>query len=164
MFEEFLLIMIFLWPAFMLPVILGSLILRQYGHDPLGRMAGMFSMKPLAATPLWALIFAMGDRQEISFAVTQVISWVPAILLTLLLAILFRRVFSTDRRLAWVLIGMDAVRWLNTFTGVALNRALGGALSTFYLAGIIIANAYPVVALIILWVRARGGDREQITR
>jgi hypothetical protein len=147
-----LLILLFTWPAYVLPIIIGPVILRVFAGDPLGKMAGVFTLKPLVATPIWALIVVMGNDSKLSPDIRELLTLIPGIGLTLILVLVFRRLFETERNIAFILLGADALRWLTTFVFVKSHGDPGDAL---YVAALIMPNAYAVLALVILWLRSR---------
>ncbi len=153
-FGSILLVLIFASPAFVLPLIIGPIILRLFHDDELSKIAGVFTLKPLVATPLWALTLALFGKSTPPEDIAQVLSLIPAIGLTAAIVWRFKHSFKTDARIASVLVGADAVRWLNTFAWMQFG-AHPRITDPFLLAGWILPNAYAVMALVILWLRAR---------
>ena len=153
-FESVPLVLIFTSPAFVLPLILGPIILRKFVDDSLSRLAGVFTLKPLVATPLWALSLVLLDELKLPKDIGPALSLIPAIVLTVMIVWRYNNLFKTETRIASVLAGADAIRWLNTF---AWMQSGGHAriTDTFLMAGWILPNAYAVMSLVILWLRAR---------
>jgi hypothetical protein len=158
--ENVLLILIFVWPAFILPILIGPIILRVFRRDNLRRLAGLFTLKPVLATPLWAAAYLVGDTLTGSYWIGYALSMLPALVLTLLIVRSCRQAFATDRSMALLLLAGDAVRWLNTLAWQVLSEDIGfSTLDPYYLAGLILPNLYALMALILLWVRARNQTR-----
>lgn len=150
--EGILVVLIFTAPAFVLPLILGPIILRSFGADTLSRMAGWFSMKPLLATPLWALIVTLEGRTTFHQALDAAPTLIPGIGLTLWIVWRYRHLLRTELALVILLIVMDVPRWLNSFAWLTIDSS---ADSPFYVAGLILPNAYAAISLAIAWLRQR---------
>lgn len=156
LYNPFLMVMVFTSPAFVLPLILGPVILRSY-KDELGKFAGWLTLKPLIATPCWALMLELLDKFKLPKDPGQALSLLPAVVLTLLISWKFRGVFKAERTV-FVFLAADALRWLNTYVWMHFD---GRAQLTdpFLLAGWILPNAYAVMALIILVRRKKQSDQ-----
>jgi hypothetical protein len=154
MMEPFFLVFVFILPAFTLPVIIGPILLLKF-RDELGKMAAWFTLKPLLATPLWIVsLFMIDSSSSLNPKILQTLTMLPAILLTLLLVLRFRKVIPMESKSAAVLIILDALRWLNTYIWLAT----GGKpylQDPFLLAGWILPNLYAVIALVIMGMRKR---------
>lgn len=151
------LVMVFTGPAYILPVVLGVIMLIIY-KDERGRMAAWFTLKPLLATPLWALALGLLDNSGVPEATGQVLSLAPAVLLTLWIAWRYRGVFRMGSNFPFVLIGADALRWLNTLAWM-LTSGRPQLTNPFFLVGWILPNAYAILAF--LMVRAHAGQGEE---
>lgn len=151
MLNDVLLILRFAALAFVLPVVVGPVILLSHRDDALARLAGVFTLKPLAATPLWALIVTL--RPDIFSSAQQttslLLTLVPGIGLTLLIVWAFRQVYKLEPIRACVLLGADVIRWLSTFVMVLMGPTL------FFVVPLIIPSAYAILAAVI--VSARSG-------
>lgn len=153
---DFLLPLIFTSPAFVLPLILGPVILGMHKGE-LGRLAGWLTLKPVLATPLWIMALLGLDELEAGLQIGQVLSLLPAIALTGIIIWRFRGLLRGEGRIISLFIVGDALRWLNTFAWMQS----GGHASLndpFFLAGWILPNAYAIMAFVIL--RLRSGRRE----
>lgn len=153
--QEFLFLFVFALPAFVLPGILGPLLMYRYRQDRISQVAGWFTLKPLAATPLWILMIALGDSLGVPFRITQAFSWLPGFGLTLLLIWWFRKSIRQEIRASLLFVIADALRWLNAFVAVAAAKSLSGKLDLFYFMGVAAANLYALMALVIMWVREK---------
>jgi len=155
--------MVILWPAFVLPLIAGIAILIYFRGDPIRGLAGAFTMKPVLATPVWLYIILtiteVGNRGSPP-------TLIPGIGLTLLLLYLFRRLFRTERKAFLLLLAGDAVRWLYS---LAYLRFWMGSLGDLtlkdppFLVGILLPNAYALMAFLFLWIRRTAGRPEQVS-
>lgn len=152
LFQYTLMILIFVSPAAILPLILGPIILRVFREDEISSMAGLLTLKPLLATPLWAFIIALGSELDLPGLITQLLSIVPGIGLTLLIVWKFRALFGTQQKIAFVLLAVDAMRWLNSFAAFQFGHGAG---DFYYWLGLILPNAYAILVLAILWIRQR---------
>jgi hypothetical protein len=153
-FEGMGIILVFTSPAYVLPILLGPLILRSYRADPLGGLAGAFTLKPLAATPLWALLLFLSDRMGLPDQLAPLVVLIPGIGLTLIIVRLYGQVFRSEKRIAFILLACDALRWLNTFFWSLLSGDLS-AQTPFHIIGLVLPNAYAIMAIAILSYRAR---------
>jgi hypothetical protein len=132
---------------FILPLWVGIKLIgeAQRGRDSLYLMAGLFTLKPLLATPLWAVLLGFRSMPSI---LTVFLSLLPAVLLTTAIVVIFRPVFANKslRSKAWLLLGLDWVRWGNTLllslqTPIASRAALVHAI-----AGLLLPTVYALVA------------------
>ena len=109
-FESVAIVLIFTWPAYVLPLILGPIILTLFRRDDVSRMAGWFTMKPLLATPLWAMMLAWGENANVSQEFKAVMGLIPGIGLTLWIIWNYRHVLRTDTEIVILLLIGDALR------------------------------------------------------
>jgi hypothetical protein len=153
-------VLAFAWPAFILPVILGLAIFASYRRDRLSQLAGLFAFKPVIATPLWAILFALTarllsplapGREPYPLSPLYFLTLFPGVILTLLIVIAFRQLFMTGSKLAYSLLVLDVMRWMNTFLAyfVWMSPESGSIGWSMYIAGILFSNLYAIVALII---------------
>lgn len=150
-----------LWPAFILPVIAGPVILRLFRDDPVRGLAGWFTLKPLIATPIWIFIVSLSDGPK---GWVLPFSLLPGIGLTLYLVYKFRHLLDAERKIFTVLLAGDALRWLNSFVFLL---ASGGTFPGWneeipYRIGVILPNAYAVMAFVILWLRRKRGEAPSV--
>ena len=150
--------MIVLWPAFVLPVIAGAVILLYFRDDPIRGMAGAFTLKPLIATPVWLyMLISLAPARDTSSPITLI----PGIGLTLLLVYAFRGVIRTEAKTALVLLVGDAIRWLYPFAYLFWSPGAfekSSVENPLFLIGLILPNAYAALAFVILWVRRQRGE------
>jgi hypothetical protein len=149
--DMILLVMVFTWPAYVLPLILGLTTRFYFKKDELSRMAGWFSLKPILATPLWALMISIGNSTHLSRDLQAALGLIPGIGLTLWIVWKYRHLLRTETGTVTLLLLGDALRWLNSFAWV-IDNALD---SPFYTAGLILPNAYALMAFVIAWLRKR---------
>ena len=102
------------WILF-LPALLGLIILISFGKDDVSRFIGFLTLKPIVSTFL-GLIVSPGKIEGFSYLSNEVILallWtVPELLLTLMLARIYRHLFNSDRIVLLSLIG-DIIRWVS---------------------------------------------------
>lgn len=154
-------------PAFLLPLTCGLLILWRYRQNSVERLAGIFTIKPLIATPIWALIASLvtssrstwtssplyGSTYDSSYLSTPLywLTLVPGLGLTIAILCLFRHLYRGKSMSAFVLLGCDVVRWTTTFLlyPAWMNFVLWPA--TYWI-GLLLPNLYALVAVgIIVW-------------
>jgi hypothetical protein len=87
------------------PFVLGLLILIIFRKDGIGRLAGVFTFKPVIATYLWLLFLVY--RPEWSF--------LPGLVLTILIVILFWKTFRAHPEASALLLFLDIPRWVCTY-------------------------------------------------
>jgi hypothetical protein len=145
-------VMIFTCPAYLLPLILGPILLRRFKDDELSKMAGWFTLKPLLATPLWALIVDLEGRTRFYTTLDALPTLIPAIGLTLWIVWKYRHLLRTNLGTVILLLIGDALRWLNSFAWLTIDSSSG---SPFYTAGLILPNAFAVMVLVIALLRKR---------
>src|SRR5215212_7471935 len=102
-----------------LPLIVGIVILVGYGKDELNRLIGFFTIKPVLAYPLWFYITNTVETRwydnwfdAINQSLGPVLSLLPAIILSIVICYVFRDMFIHP--LAWLFLGLDILRMLNT--------------------------------------------------
>ncbi len=100
---------------FIVPLIIGIVILRRANGDRLLQFAGWMTLKPLLATPIW-YFFVSWLALEVSLQASVLANWVPGVALTLLLVILYRDALITNalHPSALRLLILDIVRWGST--------------------------------------------------
>ena len=99
----------FSWPAYVLPVIFGAFILAKYRQDKLCKAGALFALKPILATPLWAILASRLDGWGY-FA-----TLLPGVLLTAALGWVFKGTLRANPVSGALLLVFDAARWLFTF-------------------------------------------------
>ncbi len=152
----------FLWPAFILPLIVGAWVLIKYRMDPLCRAAALLVLKPIVATPLWAIIFIFVGSTPGDFAGYS-LTILPGICLALIILLTFRHLFRTNTKPFMLLLALDATRWFYTFflffpwtATSTVNMANRVSLTdAWYLIGITLPNFYVVVVWVLMRYRAR---------
>lgn len=155
---------LFVYPAFVLPVILGPLVLWLFRSDELARLAGLFTLKPLLATFLWAFLYFLGDQGlSLPRSLTRLLTLLPGIILTLLILWGGRRFFRTESATILLFVLADALRWLNSFLFL-LGSGIDGWSDPGpnYIIGLALPNLYALMVLVVLWLRSR--RRDQIAR
>ncbi len=146
-----LLAMIFAFPALLLPLIVGMIILISSRGDRFGRFAGLFTLKPLVATPIWAFILSLPPGWESASAIQQVLSLIPGFGLSLIIVLAFRDLFRSATLFACIFLAVDVIRWLNTYLWLRNVNHDGG----FLLLACVLPSAYALMALVILRLRRR---------
>jgi hypothetical protein len=152
---------IFVLPAFVLPVLLVPILLRVFRADELVRTASYFTLKPLLATFLWAFLYFLGEGGlGLPRPLTLGLTLVPGIGLTLLILWGARKHFRTESATLLLFLAADALRWLNSFLFMLGSGPNGwGDPGPNYLAGMILPNLYAVMAVVVMWLRARKRDQ-----
>lgn len=138
--------------SFLIPILIGLYLLFTHQDDRLRRMAGLFTLKPFATTPVWVSLITSGADRVVS---GTWISTLVAALLTGLLVSYFRDLFSNPLTgsPARLLVGLDCLRWLNTFILVNLlavsnngSSLLGVAALASILCGLLLPGIFALVA------------------
>jgi hypothetical protein len=117
----------------------------QRRRDSIVLMAALFTLKPLLATPLWAVLLGFRGTPSI---VTIFLSLLPAVLLTTAIVVIFRPVFANKslRSKAWRLLALDWVRWGNTLSMSLLTPIESGVALVLAIAGLLLPTVYALVA------------------
>ncbi len=100
------------WPIFILPVILGLLVLIKYRSFRICQAAGIFTLKPIIATPIWGALLFLSWNNEVPYYLTLL----PGAIFTITIVFSFRRLFLTNPRIFTLLLLTDVLRWLMSFT------------------------------------------------
>ena len=103
-------------PLLVMPAVIGIVLLATYGRDPLSRMAAFFTLKPAVASPLWGAILIWTRSYNLNESSPAfLLSMLPGAILTLIIVWKFRSLFrGPQSRWAWILLGLDGVRWSNS--------------------------------------------------
>ena len=150
-------VIIYVWPAFILPLILGSILLIRFRQDNMSRVLGWLTLKPIAATFLlaWYLAIFGSSEGDIPF-----FALIPGPLLTFIISFRFRNLFKTQKLLFGLFLGLDALRWINTF--IMLSPWVQPSYhpdnlrgSSFYIIALILPNVYALIAMSTGLLRAR---------
>lgn len=159
--SSFLLVLLFTSPAYVLPLVLGPIILRTFRKDPLARFAGFFSMKPVVATPLWILLGISFSDLNFPGRLLQLQTIIVGLGLTLILMWEFRALLKSERKTVFLLLACDSVRWINTLLWTLRTGNMTGQMP-FYLAGLIFTNVYALMAFFVMRSRARRRSSEPV--
>lgn len=132
--------------AVFLPIILGIRLFLRTDDPYFSRFAGLLTLKPLLATPIWMMI---GSATATAPRAPIVLTLLPGIGLTVLLLIAYKDVLrdETTRQSAIVLLVLDCVRWINSFIMLLSASTPASGLLIF------VAIALPgVFALVASWI------------
>jgi hypothetical protein len=116
-------------PAYILPVIIGSILLARSKTNQLSRLAGVFTLKPLVATPIWLFIYLYTHLEGLPVVIEVFFLLLIAVGLTGLIVLVFKPLLKTETKMVSVLLVMDSLRWLNT----ALYLIFMGALTYWFI-------------------------------
>lgn len=111
--------------AFVIPLIVGVMILGRARGNPIIRFAGWMTLKPVLATPLW-FFFTSLMTSNLPPSLPRWLGWVPGVLLTLILIYIYRDIVfdEFDHPIVPRLLGLDVARWGSTaFMYGLLNNA-----------------------------------------
>jgi hypothetical protein len=110
--------------VFLIPGIVGFIILRHQPQDELTRMAGWLTLKPILTTPLCLVILGLLYQTPVLGAFASVL---PGALLSLMASMTYAPAFDYPEtsRAAKRLLILDCARWLNTLVGFLLLGGLG---------------------------------------
>ena len=157
-------ILILVWPAFILPVILALIIRFAYRLDSdLHKLLAYLTFKPVIATPLWALIivFLPGFPQALLAAL------ISGVGLTSIIVWKCWRAVKINKILTMFLIGLDILRWGNTYFTMTSSLSWYRFVplrdpyeSAGYVLGLILPNAYAVIAFLLCIAYNRQGQRQ----
>jgi hypothetical protein len=108
-------------PIVFIPVIIGFYVIYRKRGDALSQFAGLLTLKPLLATPIWASLIKSPQESTTGSVLSTLI---PGVGLTLLLLVFFSPLLldSATRSAAWRLLALDCLRWLSSF-GVVIQAA-----------------------------------------
>ncbi len=136
--------------ALVLPFGIGLVILIFLGGHRYGTLAGLFTLKPILATPLmmpmvvpWLLFPS---------ATTAALLVVPGIVLTLIILRSFRQLYRPFSAVPYVLLLGDVLRWLSTFLIFVL---LSEDPKPYFPIGYILPSVYAIMALIIVLLQPK---------
>ena len=154
-------VLLYVSPAFLLPIILGPIIQRS-SRDELGRLAAWFTLKPVPATVLWVTTLVwLANGLRIDTNAAEVLSLIPAVTLTGVITWRFRNLISTNAGVLFVLLSIDALRWLNTLAWMRHGGQIPLVDDPFYVLGLGLPNVCAVLAFAIMRRRARQRRMEQ---
>ncbi len=135
-------------PALIVPFIAGAFILLFLRRRKFGALAGTFTLKPLLVAPLWGLSMALLERSAPGldqYAIAG-IGLVPAIGLTLVILIVFRRLYWPLSVLPVAFLLGDIIRLGNSIMYV-MTRGPGEMFSAW---AYIVPGAYALLALMVV--------------
>ncbi|MCP4595270.1 hypothetical protein [Neptuniibacter sp.] len=136
-------------PSLLIAAIIGFRILSE-SRNRFATMAGLFTLKPIIATPLWAIIaeFNFGRPIHVGvFELEHLFPMIPGVGLTILIVIAFWPLFLRYKS-AFVLLGLDIVRWGNSYL---LQRSA----DQLFLVTIIVGLAMPAVFAVVAHMLVR---------
>jgi|GEM_PF-1653888 len=152
----------FLCVPLLLPFLAGLLMLFFFRKDKMSLLAALFTLKPVAAYPIWWWLFSLLQNANfpdwLSALESPLLSFlplVPAILLTAMIVFAFRTLFK-QRWLAWLWLGGDILRWLNTFILFAFpgnSETSSSVMLIVFTFGLVFPSFYALLALVIVTTR-----------
>lgn len=145
--------LVFVGPALVWPAIAGFFILTSYPDDPLGKLAGFFTLKPLVATPLWVmlLLFPQVPGGPANWSLWSLL---PGAVLTLMIVANFWRLFAPPSLLASAFLAFDVLRWGTTFMLVGrIGRDADLLFFLLLIAAYLLPSGYGAIAWVVLIVR-----------
>jgi hypothetical protein len=150
------LLVIFIVLPLLLPFVAGIVLLVWFRKDELDRLIALFTLKPVLAYPLWFYITTtIGTYWYDNWFdnIKQLLgSWlplIPAIILTIGIIYTFRNMFTHP--LAWLFLGLDILRMLNTFI-LASSDEMDNFSFPF---GLVLPSMLAILALIIVATRSK---------
>ncbi len=155
-------------PLLVIPFIVGANLLRSFADDPLCKLASVFTLKPIVASALLALLLL---NPWIKADPGQAAPWsvLPGAGLTVLIVWYFRHLYIPTTPLAYLFLAADFLRWGNTYV---LLRSLNPPPLDFspevapvfwisLLAACVLPSAYAAMAWFVVNVRR---TRRRMTR
>jgi hypothetical protein len=145
------------WPAHLLPAVIGGVLLVGYPHKALSGLAGLLTLKPLVATPLWVWLYVFSEQHGLLYgAVGPLLTLLPGIGLTLIILGIKRQDLAYAGRLLIIFLVCDALRWINSFLFVLNGEPLVLDYSPADIRGLILPNLYAVMSLVmVFWIEPR---------
>lgn len=138
--------------AILLPFIMGVRMSMSYSNTWFPQFAGLMTLKPLLATPIWLLICS---ATSVISGVGILLTLIPGIGLTLWIGWAYRSLLKDEntRQAAIWLYVLDAVRWINSFliliasgTYVRIAPLSSGVSGNFAFVGIVLPSIFALVA------------------
>jgi len=158
---EILLLALLCMPTAIIPLIVGIHLIRRGADNPFAQFAGLLTLKPLLATPLWVM-----SASTLRYGETNglPLTLLPGAGLTLFLMLLYHTLlFGEDAvRAAWWLIVLDCVRWLNSFAMLIMGGAYIRIPSEFLGTNCILVVAALLLPTIFAWVANTLADNQSI--
>ena len=137
---------------FWVPAAVGLYLVAKRSTD-LSLMAGLLTLKPIVTTPIWFAILNTFHPYPNELGFANFLSILPGASVTVMIVILFRRLFSGPRAGgARVLLVLDCIRWLNSFLLILPyggNTQIGSLVCIFALIGLTMPTVFAVTALMI---------------
>jgi hypothetical protein len=150
------LLVIFIVLPLLLPSVAAIVLLVWFRKDELNCLIALFTLKPVLAYPLWFYITStVGTRwydnwfDNINQSFGALLPLIPAIILTIGTIYSFRNMFT--HQLAWLFLGLDVLRMLNTLM-LASSDEMDGFSLPF---GLVLPSMIAVLALIIVATRRK---------
>jgi hypothetical protein len=139
-------------PALVLPLLFWMIIHFMFRADPLERLAGPFTLKPVIATILWAVILQLNAVAAVPAAVVKPLTVIPGIGLTLLIVWANLDLFRGEPKWAWILLVMDTLRWLSSFLWLEFDGSIAFTGPLFWLA-MGLPSIFAIMAIGVMWNR-----------
>lgn len=159
-------VLIVLTPILIVPLIIGIRILNRAPAGSFAQMCGLFTLKPILATPLmlsFAGAIGSGMRDLATLPIVLILA-APGIVISLVLLLIYRSAaWREGRELLFFLLLLDCIRWGSTTLAFALSRApglAGGMEGVLGFTGI----GMPTVFAIFAWMLAQTAMRQARNR
>jgi len=104
-------------PLLLPPGLIGLFILIKYRSSKFAKFTGLLTLKPLIATPIWFYIYNVYSRNYNTCEIhpAYIFTALPGLGITILLVLFFsKELFGRNRKLVYILIFLDTIRWSNS--------------------------------------------------
>ncbi len=147
-------------PALLLALLIGALVLPSYRQLKFWNLAIIFTLKPLVATPLWALtIAALSSSNPAGLQEAPIfLTLLPGAALTVIIIGYFRHLFWPPTWTACLFLALDILRWVNSYLVVRLIPAWptwGPDIPPAMMLAYLLPSAFAMMAWAVLEIQAR---------
>jgi hypothetical protein len=138
-----------LLPIMLIPIIISVIILRKATAFSFPQMVGIFTLKPLVATPLWLNSMEIIAQPSWRHPIPDfLVLTAPGIILTLAILLVYRSCLRKELAgVIMILLILDGIRWSSSSLSITLDRVYGNAFM-----GILSFVMPTVFAIAALWL------------
>ncbi len=133
----------------LIPIIIGIIILRKSAALSFSQMLGIFTLKPLIATPLWLNSMQIIAQPSWEHTIPDFfVLTAPGIILTLVILLVYHSCLHKQLAGALlILLIFDTIRWSSSTLSITLDRTYGNAFM-----GILSFVMPTIFAIVALWL------------
>ena len=135
-------------PILLVPAIIGIYLLRKNATLSFQQMLGIFTLKPIVATPLWLSMIEIIANPTWRHPIPDfLVLAAPGIGITVLILWVYRTAVKEHVGAVLFILLLDSIRWRSSSAAVIVNRPYGSGILT--LTSFVMPTIFAVITLMV---------------